>query len=852
MSTVSTHGKKMYRMAWIVEWSLFGMAMALAVFNILMGWDSSSVALLITVILLSLGWFAIACIELSTIPLAGGLALSNWREKPLNVMAVGGLAMLSAFTVYEFNEAASYFMTRHAREAVIENENDLGRIASNEQKIEETIASSLLAEERMETTKSSYQEERAAELDRREQMIARIVDTQSARDANIKSQMAVLEQQRRGTPDLIEKLDFYQAAIESKKVAHRERIEALIAARESEIASAQEALSQLEIEEQSLHQQVEDARVAYVASIHAQKDSLNEQIKGIRSRLSELEAEKKAIKTGAFTGGSEAKEEMDRKQIRPLEAELVTLRSKIESLGTQELNPMMSAEHKRGFDAIERKSASFAEEIQLKRSAIESLKTELATGPEISLEKEALNDIRTQLDVDRKQRHEAYEIALKPLLAEQMAIASQAATDREEVLLESEAALENLKSGYDSEMARLNDHVVNKDSKVESLTDGIATLRSQVVERTERVDLASESILYYRMAKWFQEGNGLPTKEDYAEAQFKIFGPIGFFFGLVSIALAYLGVAMTNRGNESNSGSLQKRVDRKRNKRLRQIEKKALALEDRCANQSLELLATRQDAFDAIKNVPQVFGVQGHGSNDDQKKLAWLPWAACLVMCVVFVGFLATMLGNQHAPVAPQIVLNTPGSVSSDAATGMVSLDQVLDPVVMIETESGVGSGFFVREDGLLVTNAHVVEDNTEVSVVTRQGPTFIGTVLQSDAKRDLALVKVEADNLPVLTMSTPSQDHLGFDVLAVGTPLGLEWSISKGIISSVRYADDITILQTDAAMNHGNSGGPLVELSSGVVLGINTLKANDSVSDGIGFAISSDEVRKAFPTVTW
>lgn len=75
-------------------------------------------------------------------------------------------------------------------------------------------------------------------------------------------------------------------------------------------------------------------------------------------------------------------------------------------------------------------------------------------------------------------------------------------------------------------------------------------------------------------------------------------------------------------------------------------------------------------------------------------------------------------------------------------------------------------------------------------------------------------------------------------------------WSVYKGIVSNIRSNDGVTFLQTDAAMNHGNSGGPLIHLTTRTVLGINTLKLDESSAYGIGFAVSADEVRKAFPNL--
>jgi len=156
---------------------------------------------------------------------------------------------------------------------------------------------------------------------------------------------------------------------------------------------------------------------------------------------------------------------------------------------------------------------------------------------------------------------------------------------------------------------------------------------------------------------------------------------------------------------------------------------------------------------------------------------------------------------------------------------------------------SGVGSGVIVSDDGLVITNNHVVEGADEVVVELSDGREFEAAEIKTDPESDLAVVKLQgARGLPVAKLGDSDQLSIGDWVIAIGNPFELETTVSAGIISgkgrelgSIRRAQ---FLQTDAAINPGNSGGPLVNLA-GEVVGINTAIASNSGGyQGIGFAI--------------
>lgn len=158
-------------------------------------------------------------------------------------------------------------------------------------------------------------------------------------------------------------------------------------------------------------------------------------------------------------------------------------------------------------------------------------------------------------------------------------------------------------------------------------------------------------------------------------------------------------------------------------------------------------------------------------------------------------------------------------------------------------TEKGTGSGFILRKDGLILTNAHVVEGAKVVSVVLKDGQSYEGQVLGVDPMTDVAIVKITAQNLPIVTLGSAEQLIPGEWAIAIGNPLGLDNTVTVGIISAlgrssteVGVADKrVKFIQTDAAINPGNSGGPLLN-ARGEVIGINTAIRADA--QGLGFAI--------------
>lgn len=164
--------------------------------------------------------------------------------------------------------------------------------------------------------------------------------------------------------------------------------------------------------------------------------------------------------------------------------------------------------------------------------------------------------------------------------------------------------------------------------------------------------------------------------------------------------------------------------------------------------------------------------------------------------------------------------------------------------------ESGTGSGFIISDDGQILTNAHVVNGADTVQVILKDGRTLEGEVLGVDPVTDVAVVKIEATNLPMVTLGDSQNLHPGEWAIAIGNPLGLDNTVTAGIISATgRSSSEVGVpdkrvgfIQTDAAINPGNSGGPLLN-AKGEVIGMNT--AIISGAQGLGFAIPINTARK-------
>ena len=276
------------------------------------------------------------------------------------------------------------------------------------------------------------------------------------------------------------------------------------------------------------------------------------------------------------------------------------------------------------------------------------------------------------------------------------------------------------------------------------------------------------------------------------------------------------------------------------------------------------------------QQVPSQAPQQPSGGKPPKRRRTGLKIAALAVACAIVGGAgggaaTAYFLRSDSGASASQTPEPTSANVISDTVyhtnTGDKSLtpeevyNQYVDSAVGITTSgttqnffgqptefAASGSGFIISEDGYIVTNHPVIEGASSVTVSLYNGEQYDATIIGSDANNDVALLKIEATGLHPVAIGDSDQAVVGEQVIAIGNPLGeLTFSLTSGYISALDRAINtdgtpINMLQTDAAINSGNSGGPLFDMN-GNVIGITTAKYSGSTSsgtsiEGIGFAI--------------
>lgn len=198
------------------------------------------------------------------------------------------------------------------------------------------------------------------------------------------------------------------------------------------------------------------------------------------------------------------------------------------------------------------------------------------------------------------------------------------------------------------------------------------------------------------------------------------------------------------------------------------------------------------------------------------------------------------------APVAvpPPVLRESPPSEPAIPAGLDEVVSRALPSVVLVEAGTGRGSGFFVDAERV-VTNAHVLGGASYAKVHTHDGGKLDGFVEARNAEYDLAVLRVRGATARGLTLGSATQVRVGQELLAIGSPLGLlQNTVTRGILSGLRRIGPALVLQTDAALNPGNSGGPLID-RSGQVVGVNTAMIKGS--PGLNFAVAADHA-KALP----
>ena len=253
------------------------------------------------------------------------------------------------------------------------------------------------------------------------------------------------------------------------------------------------------------------------------------------------------------------------------------------------------------------------------------------------------------------------------------------------------------------------------------------------------------------------------------------------------------------------------------------------------------------------------------------KKLTTAVLSLCVMGAVLFTGCgssnASESLSSSTTTSSNGIPMTTTsGNLSEARNTPVVRAAKLVSPTVVgitnkavardwfdnqVQIEQGVGSGVIFRKDGYIVTNNHVIEGAKEIIVSFSDGKSLKGKLIGADSLTDIAVVKVDANDLPAADFGNSDEIVVGEPAIAIGNPMGLEFrgSVTTGVISALNRTLNIgekrfKLIQTDAAISPGNSGGALVN-ADGLVIGINSAKLAASGVEGMGFAIPINTVRQ-------
>ncbi|OGN89983.1 MAG: hypothetical protein A2158_07630 [Chloroflexi bacterium RBG_13_46_14] len=253
------------------------------------------------------------------------------------------------------------------------------------------------------------------------------------------------------------------------------------------------------------------------------------------------------------------------------------------------------------------------------------------------------------------------------------------------------------------------------------------------------------------------------------------------------------------------------------------------------------------------------------------KKISVLLVSVILILSLVFgtgCSIIASEVAEEQTPAVENTTDIEPGEVVIPTSSQLQVLPSIADVVAAVKpsvvainteititdffnrqsTQEAAGSGWIISEDGYIVTSNHVVADAEGITVVLDDGQVYDAEIAGTDPLTDLAVIKIEADNLPAAQIGDSSRLRIGDWVVAIGNSLGLGIRATQGIVSRTDVSLQIDasqvlygLIETDAAINPGNSGGPLVNLA-GEVIGINSVKQVQVEVEGVGYAISTEE----------
>lgn len=491
------HGKKTYQMAWLVEYCLFTIAMSLAGFNILFGIQEGD---LITGLFLSVGWAILAVIELSTIPMAGSFRLAKGWNKLFSSFGLMGLLLLSSFTVYEFNEIASEYMTRGAREAAIQ----VNKKSNEIQKIQNQIIDLENHQRKISITRSTLlraqEQATAAEYRRYEAEVKKTEQFHS-------KQLAEYEQ---------------FATVTARKENELKQLEQI----QAQIDDYQSEVSELNLQRTAL---IQEQTIAFNARIEPKLNQLQSRLERINETLKNLQLDKQSRIQQAQSGLFQSKEEL----IKVIQDEIG---QRTQALLTEEATIESEISKLRAPIAAPPEAVTIEQKIQRLTQLIER---------QIS-RKEAINQ-----NIQKRLESAAFleQIAERTAKINQLKQARQIAYSQN--LTRHNQELERIKTNYASksdslETAQSSEITLIKNKQ--NLEGSIIQLQTEINQIIEAASSKYEKTMYFRMASWFMKDadssfGTLPQKADYNTSLRYIFAPIGLFFGLTAVLLAYLGTS---------------------------------------------------------------------------------------------------------------------------------------------------------------------------------------------------------------------------------------------------------------------------------------------------------------------
>ena len=550
-SYIYKHGQQTYIMAWVVELCLFFLGIALAIMNVLFALEG--VVSWTNAFILATGWVFIATIELATIPLAGSLRLASWKNKPFAVFGLIGLIFLSSFTVFEFNEIASEVMTRGARESSIKVEKikkDIGDLQYDLQNLEND---SIEADNKRVSIRSEREQEIADELDRfsRQKKATedyyKILISQSSKSAETPIYNQVEKVLINKYNSSIEAIEGKIASIKEEKIDVQKSFEIgeniknanAKALYEAQLSNILERRKELQKDEQT---RIDSVESSFFRSKEKNIKTIQNEFLSKRKELDQKEEEYRRRLALLIVGESP--------KIKTLNDKILSLEEEINKFET-DLAQVEETATKRMDDPETQKEIQFREE---EKSRV-------------------YNDRSNQLSVEERKHKERLE----------------------EINNKHQAELDNL-----SLTAKSAEELIKAKNQLDLNVENKKQMMSSIIEETA---IQYEKTMYFRMASWFSEDDNLgigklPNKGDYNRSVLYIFLPIGVFFALVSIVLAYLGTGFKFEESIKNDKfQLLENIDDAIDKfdRIAEIESNNRALEDK--------LAEREKSEDELKSL---------------------------------------------------------------------------------------------------------------------------------------------------------------------------------------------------------------------------------------------------------